>query len=815
MKHQRLFEHSLIISPSCRKEYFLRYRNQYPEDDIVLMSVEELEDLFHYHHDLRAVRYLIKKGKGYKEAKDILKCLEYIDLKKAYQSKRLKEFQHLAGEMVAMGLLYKDEYALKLFKGRDIIIDGYPEGKRISYALDNVPNISMNWFKNGEENEDYPKVATFSNIYEELHYVCNLIADDIAHGTKPSDILISGYSEEFYLPFSLMSNAYGFTIAFPNEKTLLQTNLVRDFFATLDNLEDVDEAGLTLILNTLQEKYSTQEGFSSFVQIVFGLYCDFLSKEEKKHLYQEAFKEAKLPDVSYLDAVGILNEDFPVEGKHIYRIDFNLSNAPRVAADNDFLFDEEKKELGMRTSAKVNAQAKANLLAFLHSTCLRSVSYHGRHLTNSKNPSSLIADSKKGPNVDSPLITIDKPKLPFDYSLPFARVWLAHMQDNAFQFGVEAPELDAVKAQVGNVEKPYNNDFSPFPAIMNPEKITLSASSIDTYAKCPFHYYCSTVLGIDDSESTFSASIGTIFHYVLERFYSPDFDPKAVYEEAIAKQESKRGEPFSIREHVLLRNLYSRLEEDLDFLKEHDEMMRSPNNNGLYAPQYLREFRKTIHVSDNLYLTGSADKIILTSSSSGEYSTFVDYKTYSKSFDLDALQYGMCLQLPIYAFMASEIEEFKNRKTIGLFIAPILPSAISGSKDKIFAEVRRNDLKLNGVYSDDLDGLHTLDYDYKQSKIIAGCSYGKNGFRADNKRIISDKLMDKIIQMAREKIIEAGDGINAGNFEIHSLTYKNEDGCSFCPFHDVCYRRADQLEEIRAAEASLGGAIIEGGENNA
>ena len=807
MRHYRLLERALVIAPACRQPFFLSYKREHPEADILLMTVEQLEDLLRYHHDNRAVRYLIEQGKGYKEAKDILKALAYMNLQKAYSSPRLQKLQEIATELAAKGYLYKDEYAHRVFLNRNIVLDGYHSGARISFALDNVPNLTMDWFPQSRKRENKPRIAEFSNLYEELHYVCNRIANDISNGVSPNDIYLSGYNEEYRLTLSLMAEAYHFSVDFPALNSLYETKMGGAFLSECEQSEQLDEASMKDILESLRSRFGNQEGFNKIVQLAFGLLCAGLSKEKQIQIYEEALKEEDAPRVRIENAVRILNEDFPIDGAHIYRIDFNINNSPHVSGDNDYLFDEEKEELGMMTSRKMNIEAKDKLLAFLDSTCIQSVSYHARHLNQSKNPSSLMASEAKYVNKDSPFLVEFKPKLDYEFSKEFAALWGTSLLDNLEQFGINSPETDYLKNTLDLGKTIYSGDFQPFEESKNANgKLVLSASSLDSFFKCPFHYYCSYLLKIDDSESTFSALVGTIFHAVLERFYDADFDPKASYAKAISDQEAKCGVPFTPREHVLLDNLYEFLARDIAFLQEHDELMHSPDNNGKYPPAYLREFRKTVEVAPNLYLTGSADKIILTEGPSGEYATFVDYKTYSKKFAIKTIDYGFSLQLPLYAFLASKLDEFDGKRIEGLFISPILPNMIHGSDNKTLEESRRKELKLEGVFLDDHEGLYTLDYNWMSSTIIASCSYGKNGFRKDNTHVISQATMDRIVEVAESKIVEAASLIRDGAFEICSTSIKNgESGCDFCPFRDVCFRRLDQMRFINLKSEEDGG----------
>lgn len=799
MRHYKILEKSIVISPLSRQWIFLDYRNEYPEDDMILLTVEDLEKLFLYQHDDRAIRYLLSLGKGYHEAKDILNAMAYINLDKTYCSTRLNNFKELAQEMVKLGYLYKDEYAYLMFKGRNIIIDGYPDGMRISRALDSVPNISMSWLDNHEKSLNKRGVARFSNIYGELHYLCNHIAKDIEDGISPDHIFIAGYNEEYRLPLSLMANAYGFRVDLPSQNSMFETSLGRDLLAKLHELDVIDEASVTALLNDLHEQYADHERFERIIKILFGYLVPTLDKSRQIEIYSEALKEIAAPSKHYEGSVGLLDEEYPLPDMRIYRINLVLDNAPKIISDNDFLFDEEKAELGMMTSMMVNQETKSRQLQFLLDSSVVSISYHVRHLNNEKNPSSYIGNGEKNPLFIEEIDDGTSPLL--EYSMAFAKIWGGHLLDNYQQYKVPSGELGFMLNKHIVTPMHFDNQFVPFEASKKGEEVDIqvSASSLDTLYKCPFHYYCTYLLKIDDFESTFSALIGTIFHEALSHAYEDGFDPKMAYEAAIAHQEDLRGEKFSTKERVILDNLFDGFFLlDVKFINDHHQAMLASEVSKA-TPEYLLEYTDRVQVKDHLYLKGSADKIILTKSENQEYATFIDYKTYSKSFKRETMSLGFSLQLPIYAYMASELPKFAGKTPLGLFIGPILPKELWGDtkSGKTAMERRLEGMKLEGAFLADIDGLQTLDAQIVKSDFISGLSYGKNGFNKANKHPISQKEMKDIIALAKEKIIEAEQRIRLGDFPILATSIKNgEDACGFCPFHDVCYRTISQMIEI-------------------
>ena len=83
---------------------------------------------------------------------------------------------------------------------------------------------------------------------------------------------------------------------------------------------------------------------------------------------------------------------------------------------------------------------------------------------------------------------------------------------------------------------------------------SLSYSSIDDLAKCPFKYYLKYILKLDSFEENFSTKIGNIFHSVLKDSYSDNFSFDVALNIAL------KDNPLEKDEAVLFRRLENELE---------------------------------------------------------------------------------------------------------------------------------------------------------------------------------------------------------------------------------------------------------------
>lgn len=83
----------------------------------------------------------------------------------------------------------------------------------------------------------------------------------------------------------------------------------------------------------------------------------------------------------------------------------------------------------------------------------------------------------------------------------------------------EIEQVDAQIAQDEVVEEVSDDKIQKFPVLSSLDKISLSASSMNSFLKCPRKFYYTKLLGLK-TESSFSANYGTAVHAVFELIVS-------------------------------------------------------------------------------------------------------------------------------------------------------------------------------------------------------------------------------------------------------------------------------------------------------
>ena len=106
----------------------------------------------------------------------------------------------------------------------------------------------------------------------------------------------------------------------------------------------------------------------------------------------------------------------------------------------------------------------------------------------------------------------------------------------------------------------------------------------------------------------------------------------------------------------------------------------------------------------------------------------------------------------------------------------------------------RNLLVANG--SSNLEILSKWDKFYQNSNFIKSLRMSANGWYSYAK-VLNDEDIQKISNIASEKIDEAIDNIKKANFDINPKRIDNEDvGCKYCKYKDICFKKEEDIVDL-------------------
>lgn len=768
MEYRQLYENAIIVAPKSEWDYFYAYRKQYPEAQFSLYSEEDLESLFAYHYDDRAVVALLEKGFSYERTLDSLNAIALLHCSDDADPK-IHSLCLLRDELRKASLLYEDVAPERTFLGKSLVIHGYHDGKRISLAIKDLPNMTISYDPVSQPNSPLPELHRFDDIYGELHYVFNRIAALIDSKVDPDDIYLAGVDSSYTYLLSFMATAYGFTVELPSSRTLMDLPIGRNF------VNEVALVGVDTALENIAKRYPDDLNLPLLHTTVLRYRIARLDNEAQANLYRDIFLSLREHKPKLSHAVHVMGDWYPPEHAHIFFLGFALDNAPHRHNDDDFISDSEKARLLLATSRDLFLEEKADLIALLRSGQIESLSF------KAKAPGSIYFDSPLVSELG--LTNASSNELPYEYSKPFASLWLSSLKDSEDKYLKTDKRIAFLEDSLGSDWKSYDYRYTPFAVFAPNSPRKYSYSSVETFYLCQFRYYLSYVLQINDEEPIFNAKFGTAFHQVLQHLYDPDFNFEAAWMDALSDIESKpQNGPFTPREQVLLIRLHDELLSTVKFLQAHEAKMTSP--------RFLTEKGFRFPLAANSELIGRIDKIVATGPHS-EYLTLIDYKTGAEDFDESLYEFGLSLQLPLYAYVALHDEDFKDGTLLGLFIDHILAKKLVKSSGTDYSKFHDDQLMLKGIYLADEEAIKTFEPDYAKSTFIRSLSWTeKNGFSRKAKGPKSAEELQATADFAFQKVQEADQKVRAYDFTINPKKYGSKvDSCGYCPFRDVCYVR--------------------------
>ena len=784
-------KHIVIAHPS-RKNYYLKKKYKNPYLDLTVMSLPELRALFDYNYDDRALRFLLGKGYKYLVAKDLLEAFVAPNFDSGVE---VKEYASLRDELIKNKLLFKTAYPEKTFENAHVLISGYyNEGETIIKYLNRVPGfLQIDYEIEDHKDPSTNEINKFIDPYEELHFVYNKICYDIDVNKTPTDIIyVYGLSADYVPLINEFNKMYGITIGTKLKERLYDQGIYKCF------REKYLESGLEDAISLMREKYreekdgDTIERFAREFAVVF-------EKDPAKTLsiYDDIAKEKEPYDPKYKGLIEVLDEPVCPPDGHLYCLNFSMGTYPTVSNESGLFSDKEKALIGLTTSKEKSLNDSVRVEALLNNNCVKLITFYELGFDNHLFLSGFKTKYKM--NVVSNPVAEDK-NGPYEYAHDKGGFLFAALEDEYVNYLTDDKRREAYK-RVSELDgyRKYDYTFKGKKILRADRKY--SASKLENYNSCPFKYLLNNVFYLDDSPSSFPARIGNVFHKTLEMYHTDrSFDFDKAYDLAVAYEEGSipdpkanphdKKVPFTEKEKALINNLRPYCSKSLDFQKKYEDNLK--NRKVTAEGEFNIKF-------DDITVTGRYDKVITFDFNSERYALIVDYKTGGTKFE-EALfnEFGMSLQLPIYAFaLEKEKASFDNAKIAGLFISPVL--AYTLTKDtknikKTMAEIDQSQSRLMGLYLSDISFARVLDPGLTSgsSAVVDSCEIKKDdgGFiqRSDFPKNKTSDEFHALAEKAEEIIRKADTSIMEGHFEIDPTIVKGKKyPCKNCPFHDVCF----------------------------
>ena len=753
-----LTDNTLLVVPNDIKEdIILEVIEEKPLVNIKYSSLENLRRSF-FEYDEKAIYYLMKHyNLKYEVALIYLDNMLYLK-KKSYDSEKLNNLLKLKVEV-------KNLIKTRKINFDNIVVYGYGLS---NFDLELLKDKKITMVKD-KGSYIHNCVYEFKTINEEVEFVFDKIAELIKQGIGINKIKLMGVTNSYYSILKRMGYFYNIPISIPNDINLYQTTIGKYF---IDNLSDT-------VIDEIKEKFTNQDIINKVIDI-YNKYIEYDINDIKDLIIYD-LKHTKIKNKELKNSVKLISFDSKVsDDDYVFILGFNYGSIPVIYKDEDFFNDEEKKLLGLFTSQELNKLEKMKIIDKINSIKNLYITYK---LQDNKEKY-LISNLNEELN----LKIIKDYKSSFNHSDLYNQIVLSSSLDKLIKYGVKDENLVYLNNYDLNYRK-YDNKYNKIEnedllKYLN-DNLLLSYSSIDNYYKCSFRYYLNNILKVNKFEETYQTVLGSLFHYVLSKAFTDDFDFEKEYQTFLDNQKYQ----FNNKEIFFIEKLKNELKFIIDTIKKQYQNLNL--NQALYEQKIFIDKSTSIKVT----FMGIIDKILYKEEDNQTILCIIDYKTGNPILDIDNTKYGLEMQLPIYLYLSKELK-FKNIKIAGFYLQKILNNEINKDNNHSYLELKENNLKLQGYTNDDLNILEKFDKTYENSQVIKSLKTTSNGFSHYSK-MINDEEIGKLIEIVDEKINFARDNILNGSFDINPKRLDGENiGCLYCPFIDICYRQEKDIVDI-------------------
>lgn len=767
----------LVVPNSIKESVITTITEQKPLTNIKYISLEELRRKVIFDYDERAIFYLMEKYNiKYDVAKIYLDNIIYV-CKSDSKDKKITKLLEIKREIEENKLNIINMY--NEYKNKNIIVYGYHFISEFDLGMlkklsDKVNVISI---PNSENNHKY--IYEFKTIKEEVEYVFEYIAGLLNKGVCINNIKIMGLTNDYYGIMRRYSEIYNIPVMLPNESNIYSTEIGNYF---LENINDNN------VFENIRNKFDCSEDNVDIINKLINICNKYVWANnflEVKDLIVHDIKNTRIKAKELKNSIKLISFDEEANDEYyVIIMGFNYGSIPVIYKDEEYLSDKLKFSLGLATSVVKNKKEKEYIISKIKNIKNLIITYKLSNNTESYTISNLNDELK--------LEIVKENKLVYTYSDKANKIKLASNIDKLVKFGVKEKELSLLYSNYKDIKYlEYKNNYTKidkekFKEYINNE-LSLSYSNMDNYFKCGFRYYLNNILKLNPYEETFMTILGNLFHEVLSKAFSDDFDLKKEYNNFLDKQTYE----FSNKELYFIKKAKDDLKFVIETIKK--QYQYTSLNKAMYEEKVCIDKSNSVKVTFN----GIIDKVLYEEKGNNTIVCIIDYKTGNPDININNAIYGLGLQLPVYLYLSKNMEKINNVEIAGFYLQKILNKEIVKDYKHTYTSLLEDGLKLQGYSNDNTEILRELDDSYDNSNMIKSLKTTKTGFYSYSK-VINNEQIDSLINLVDKKIEEARDNILDVSFDINPKKIGKENiGCKYCNFNDICYMEQKDIVELK------------------
>ncbi len=580
---------------------------------------------------------------------------------------------------------------------------------------------------------------------------------------------LNNAKESIILPIKYLLENISGKVSLNEILTYLYTYLSEEEIIT--KLFNMDENGALKLINAfdiINDNLSSNSSLQDVINVLLGF--DF-SKTDKRFMKDEItisnLTDAVFEGKRYVYVIGAVNDNIPSNLNG-----FGLLNNNDIK--KDYLVELSNEHLGNEKCLFNNAINNKNVIITSYKLGLDLKLKLPSSYLNELNLKDVLLEKLYDKNLllNDYAISLSKDTIDMVEDLEFNKINLSNKHDLNYKI---SPDI---------VKKLYDN------------VINLSPSSIETYAKCPFYFFCEKELKLKVKEKfTFdNRQVGTFIHYVLEKIIKNDLNDITTnninnyvskYLEDYLKDNSRMVDNttlFVVKELSLnVTKVIKNIVEEMKITKFKPRYFEFKiDDESIIKPICLKLSKGTLKV------TGIADRIDVFESGDSYYYRIIDYKTGGKKFRLDDVLLGLNLQMLIYLLAIKESKSFLTNKDVipsGLLYYPSLLKEKSVSRSISDEEKNKSvkeRLKMNGIINKDVNVLD----------VFGGKNIGEYVSVITKEKLNDEYLFDssdlaKIFDCIKATLIKIGNNINDGIIGANPIGGRI-DSCKYCKYQAIC-----------------------------
>ena len=727
-------------------------KNNKSLSDTKYMTIDEFIKSYTFSYDEKSIAYLMDKYNiEYDIALEYLNNLYYVEMDST--NEKILFLKNIKNELIDNNLLIFNISFKNYIKSKNIIIYNHILTKYEEYVLSDI-----NYEIENNYNSDFKHtVFEFNNIYEEIDYVARSISKLINDGVSINKIKLCNVSNDNLNLVKRIFSLYNLKINKSINIPIISTKIGKLFFDNLNN-------GIEEAIESISD-YSNTDIYNQIISICNKyVWCN---NNVLNKLIEYDLKNTYIKESHYTNEIEVV--DFVPRDDYVFLLNFNEGIIPKTYKDEDYITDSIKPVYLDNTNDK-NKYEKEKVKTFINNTKNIVITYSLNSQNGTLYPSSLIDDMKL--EIEKKVIDCKE-----SYSLLYDEILYSNLIDNYIKFKEKSDNLILFNS---NYTIPYNTYSHKFTGvdkskinnyIKSLSKFYLSYSSMDNYNRCAFRFYLEKILNIKKESNEFNKLIGIIYHYILENA-KEDIDVEKLVYDYLGDKELKDSEKFFIDKIIKNSKIL------LEVVKEQHEKTLLKN--------IETEKKINIPIKDNINFIGFIDKIIYDE----DVCALIDYKTYIKDLNLNYINSGIGMQLPIYMYLAKK--SLGNIRFVGIYLQNI----VFKNEDE---DTIKESLKLQGLTNSDKDLVEKLDPYYSVNSFIKGIRVKNDGefYSSTLEKMLTDEDIDNLISTTEEKIYETIDNIKNAKFDINPKYDGKLIGCDFCPYSDVCYKKPYDYVDIK------------------